>query len=122
MLADLPPPFICTVAAVTDADTIRCADGTRVRIAGINAREKDGSCRPGAPCPAMRHAQAQPIVERLTLHKRLSCQPVDRSFKRIVATCRLPSGADLSCAIIASGAALRWESYWRRYRMGVCRG
>lgn len=112
-------PFLCLVASVTDADTIRCDDGTRVRIAGINARERDGSCNHN-PCPAMRHEQAKPIVERLVLHKRLTCEQVGTSYRRIVARCTLPGGADLSCAIIATGAANRWDRYWREYRMEPC--
>ena len=31
--------FSCAVASITDGDTLRCADGTRVRIAGIDAPE-----------------------------------------------------------------------------------
>ena len=113
--------MICIVASVTDADTIRCTDRTAIRIAGINAREKDGSCRRNAPCPPMRHAQAKPIVERLTLRRRLVCQPVGTSYRRVVARCTLPDGRSLSCAVIAAGAAVRWDRYWLGYGMGECR-
>jgi hypothetical protein len=26
-----------------------------------------------------------------------------------------------TCALIAAGAATRWDSYWRKYKMGGCR-
>lgn len=110
----------CEVASVADADTIRCADGTRVRIAGIEANERRGGCHLPV-CPPLPHARAKPVAERLTLRKTLACRSVDRSYSRVVARCTLPDGRSLSCALIAAGAAARWESYWRRYRMGGCR-
>lgn len=109
--------FACYVAAVADADTIRCRSGTRVRIAGISARERDGSCN-SPRCPVMRPAEARPIVERLTHRRKLTCQSVGRSYGRVVADCRLPEGGWLSCAVLASGAAVRWDRYWRDYKMG----
>src|SRR3546814_5385241 len=45
--------FACTVASITDGDTFRCSelgdDGRqiRVRLSGVAARERDGSCSPG---------------------------------------------------------------------------
>ncbi|HTG64108.1 MAG TPA: hypothetical protein VL917_05530, partial [Sphingomicrobium sp.] len=44
--------FTCTPTAVWDGDgPIWCAEGPRVRLAGIAAREIDGTCRSGQPCP-----------------------------------------------------------------------
>jgi endonuclease YncB( thermonuclease family) len=104
--------FVCLVAAVVDADTLRCDDGQRLRIAGISARERDGSCN-SPVCPAMRHRQARPLVESLVLRRRLTCRSVGQSYGRVVASCELPAGGSLSCAVIASGAAVRWDRYWR---------
>ena len=68
LVVGLPSPFICQVQRVHDADgPLWCASGAKIRVAGVNAREVDGSCRHGAPCPTMRHASARPIAERLTL-------------------------------------------------------
>ena len=121
LAATMPPPFVCQVQRIHDADgPLWCANGAKVRVAGVNAREVDGSCRRGAPCPTMRHQQANPIAERLTLGKRLMCQPVDTSYRRVVARCTLPDGRSLSCALIAAGAAVRWDRYWVRYGMGGC--
>ena len=44
--------FACTPVKLWDGDgPIHCAEGPRVRLAGIAAREVDGTCRPGHPCP-----------------------------------------------------------------------
>jgi endonuclease YncB( thermonuclease family) len=120
ILLALQATLSCVPAAVTDADTLRCEDGTRIRIAGINAREKDGSCIRNAPCPPMRHGQAKPVVERLVLGKTLRCQQVGMSYRRVVASCRLPDGRDLACSIVRTGAADWWPAYVRRYRLGRC--
>lgn len=46
--------FTCTPTAVWDGDgPIWCAEGPRIRIAGVAAREMDGSCRPNHPCPSV---------------------------------------------------------------------
>lgn len=51
--AQLPPPtrpqgdLTCVVASITDGDTLRCRDGTRIRLHAVAARERDGSCSPG---------------------------------------------------------------------------
>lgn len=109
--------FICLVASVTDADTLRCKSGQRIRIAAINAHEKDGSCRAGMVCPVMPPAKAKAIVTRLVLKQRLTCAPLGTSWDRVVARCALPGGRDLSCAIAATGAAAWEPKYARRYRM-----
>lgn len=45
--------FTCTPIPVWDGDgPIWCAEGPKIRLAGIAARELDGSCRPAHPCPA----------------------------------------------------------------------
>lgn len=120
--------FACVMIApgyVHDGDTIRCADGTRIRIAGIQAPDFEDTepCRAGRADYVCSNAQAnrsQAIVQRLVWQQTLSCLPVGRSYARVVARCRLPDGRDLSCAAIAAGAATRWERYWRSYRMGAC--
>jgi endonuclease YncB( thermonuclease family) len=115
-------PFICLVVSVTDGDTLRCADQTRIRIAAVNAREKDDSCRRGSTCPQMRHHQAKPIVERMVLGRELKCRRVDVSYRRIVADCTLPDGRSLSCALVRTGAVVWQPGYARRYRMGCHHG
>lgn len=44
--------FACTPTAVYDGDgPIWCAEGPRIRLSGIAAREMDGTCRMNQPCP-----------------------------------------------------------------------
>ncbi|MFP5396240.1 MAG: hypothetical protein ACLGHF_08770, partial [Alphaproteobacteria bacterium] len=44
--------FECTPTRVWDGDgPIWCAEGPRIRLAGIATREMDETCRDGHPCP-----------------------------------------------------------------------
>ncbi|QNE31175.1 hypothetical protein F1C10_03960 [Sphingomonas sp. NBWT7] len=127
MPADLPPPFVCQVVKVHDGDgPLWCANGRKVRVAGVQAPDYENAepCRRRKAAYVCDDAEArasQRIAARLTLNKRLTCQPVDRSYTRVVARCTLPDGRSLTCALLAAGAATRWDSYWRRYKMGECR-
>lgn len=130
MPATLPPSFICEVVKVHDGDgPLWCRAGQKVRIAGIQAPDYASASpcrRPAAKrvtytCDNVAAERSRRIVERLVLSQRLTCQPVDRSYKRIVARCTLPDGRSLSCAAIAAAAAVRWDRYWRRYQMGGCK-
>lgn len=126
MIADQPPPITCEVVSVYDADgPIRCRNGVKIRVAGVQAPDFTSAepCRRGKPgyvCDDREAERSRVIAERLVLRKTLTCQPVGTSYKRVVARCTLPDGRSLSCALIASGAAVKWPSYWRRYRMGEC--
>lgn len=52
--------FTCTPTHVYDGDgPIWCAEGPHVRVAGIAAREMDGTCRDNQPCPAASAIQAR---------------------------------------------------------------
>jgi endonuclease YncB( thermonuclease family) len=124
--------FSCTPIRVWDGDgPIWCAEGPRIRLAGIAAREADGTCRPNQPCP---HASAEEARDQLV---RLLGRSVGRSSEGHVLvrgarlTCRSDGGADgartaawcvtaggieLNCAMVASGTALRWERYWKDHR------
>jgi endonuclease YncB( thermonuclease family) len=125
--APAPPPFTCEVIKVHDGDgPLWCRNGVKVRIAGVQAPDFENTepCRRGKAnyvCSDAKAQRSRQIVQRLVLRQRLACQPVDRSYKRVVARCTLPDGRSLSCAVIAAGAATRWQTYWRRYHMGECR-
>ena len=119
--------FSCTVIRIHDGDgPLWCGNGIKIRVAGIQAPDFEDAepCRQHRAayrCDDDAAARSQRIVERLTLGRTLACQPVGESYARVVARCTLPDGRSLSCAIVAAGAATRWVSYWRRYRMGECR-
>lgn len=108
--------ILCLVVAVSDADTVRCADGQRVRLAGISALERNGSCNSAPACPTMRHEQAQPIAARLTLNRTIAFRIVGKSYNRAVG-----ENQALRCALVRSGAAVEWPKYMREYLLEACR-
>lgn len=126
MSADLPPPFVCQVVKAHDADgPLWCKNGIKVRVAGVQAPDwkKASPCRqrkPGYVCDDAKARASKRIAEQLVLDQRLNCKPVDRSWKRVVARCWLPNGNSLSCSLIARGAGTKWQTYWRKYKMGGC--
>lgn len=124
--------FTCTPTHVYDGDgPIWCAEGPRVRIAGIAAREMDGICRIGQPCPAATAAQARDALVDLFGGPRgtnstghvvvyapaMVCRSVGSAGGgRTAAWCTFPSGQDLSCAMVATGTVLKSDRYWRGHR------
>lgn len=53
--------FNCTPERVWDGDgPIWCSEGPRVRLSGIAAREMDGTCSIGHPCPDADALEAKP--------------------------------------------------------------
>uniref|UniRef100_UPI0035CA6B1E thermonuclease family protein n=1 Tax=uncultured Sphingomonas sp. TaxID=158754 RepID=UPI0035CA6B1E len=121
------PVFLCTVTRVHDGDgPLWCSNGAKIRVAGIQAPDFEDTApcredRAGYTCSNVAAERSRVIVERLTLHQTMSCQRIGKSYSRVVARCTLEDGRSLSCAILAAGAAVRWDSYWRRYRMQKCR-
>lgn len=110
--------LICLIVAATDADTLRAicnGQPQRIRLAGIEANERKGGCHLPV-CPPIPHSRAKPIAERLALGKTLTFTVHGRSGKRIVADNR-----ELRCQLVASGAAVEWPMFVRRYRLRSCR-
>ena len=126
--------FSCTPTKLWDGDgPIHCAEGPRVRLSGIAAREADGSCRPGHPCPdasaeAARDTLAAllgrvtgtaPQGHLLIEGPTLFCTSAGSAGgKRTAAWCVSPTAGDLSCAMVASGTAAKWDRYWRGHACG----
>lgn len=125
-------PFSCTPAAVWDGDgPVWCAEGPKIRIAGVAAREIDNSCRPGQPCPSMSGVEARDWLVRIlggprgklpTGHVRVRSATMRcvsdgaAGGSRTAAWCISPSFGDLSCAVVQGGGAVRWARYWRAHR------
>jgi endonuclease YncB( thermonuclease family) len=120
--------FSCTPTHVWDGDgPIWCAEGPRIRLSGIAAREMDDTCRPNQPCPSASALEArdtlvalvgEPIGRGPSGHI-LVRGPMMRCVSagsgggnRTAAWCVSPRGGDLSCAMVASGTAVRWDRYW----------
>lgn len=127
--------FTCTPTRVWDGDgPIWCAEGPRIRLSGIAAREADGSCRDSQPCPSASAIDASDALVRLV------GRPIGKSGEghalvtgpamrcrsdgsaggnRTAAWCVSPIGGDLSCAMVRGGWALRWDRYWRGHQCGL---
>lgn len=103
--------FSCTVTSITDGDTFRCSDGTRVRLSGIAARERDGTCRPGHPCPGASAAAATQALGRLALGRTVTCEADGESYGRVTAWCSDPAGIQLNCAMVEGKYAARWTRH-----------
>jgi endonuclease YncB( thermonuclease family) len=99
----------------------------RIRLAGIAARETDGSCRRWQPCPpASAEAATGALVdllggrqgERSTGHvlvsgPQLRCRSDGPARgDRTAAWCELPDGRDLSCAMVGTGTVAIWPRFW----------
>lgn len=124
--------FTCTPVAVYDGDgPVWCAEGPKVRIAGVAAREMDGTCRPNQPCPPVDAADARDRLVRLfggprgtlpeghiKVHAATMACRSDGSAggSRTAAWCTSPAFGDLSCAVVRAGGAIRWARYWRDHR------
>jgi endonuclease YncB( thermonuclease family) len=120
--------FTCTPVRVWDGDgPIWCAEGPKIRLAGIAAREIDGECKIGHPCPAASGEAARDHLVQLlggprgrareghilVSGPRLTCQSVGSGKGDRTAAWCLTGRIDLSCAMVKSGYALRWDRYWR---------
>lgn len=119
--------FMCTPVAVWDGDgPIWCAEGPRIRLYGISAREIDGSCKAGHPCPNSSGTAARdhlvvllggPEGRLTTGHVVVRGAPLrcisggSGKGDRTAARCEAPGIGDLSCAMVHSGHALRWRRY-----------
>ena len=124
--------FKCTPVRVWDGDgPIWCAEGPRVRLAGIAAREMDGSCSAGHRCPDAQAGASRDHLARLlgrvsgrspeghllVTGATLSCTSNGSAGgSRTAAWCTSPTAGDLSCRMVREGFAARWEKYWRDHR------
>lgn len=115
-----PARFACDAAAITDGDTLRCADGTRVRLHALAARERDETCSPGHPCPEASGAAATAMLRRLAGGQAISCEPTGRSYDRITAVCWTRAGEEINCAMVRSGTVVVWDRYNRQ--RPLCQG
>lgn len=120
--------FACTPVAVWDGDgPVWCAEGPRIRMAGIAAREMDGTCSPGHPCPSASAIAARDALVALIgtpvgrlAHGHVAVRGPTMTCRseggaggsRTAAWCVSPQGGDLSCGMVRSGFAAVWRRYW----------
>ena len=124
--------FDCTPTHVWDGDgPIWCEEGPRLRLAGIAARELDGTCSSGHPCPAASGASARQALVALlgqaigvgTHGHTLVSGPTLRCRSdgsaggdRTASWCVSPTNGDINCAMVRGGWAARWDRYWRGHQ------
>lgn len=121
--------FTCTPIAVWDGDgPVWCSEGPRIRLSGIAAREIDGSCRRGHPCPAASAEEARNALVNLigrstgvgphghieVVGPPLQClSDGSAGGRRTAAWCESPISGDINCAMVKGGWAAKWDRYWR---------
>ena len=108
--------FLCAVQYVTDGDTFRCSNGTRIRLSSIDTPEMPGSCRPGRACAPGDPYAAKAALQRLVGGRTVQCQPVGMSYNRVAAWCSV-NGMDLSCAMVRGGHAVRLPQFDKERRL-----
>ncbi len=88
-----------------------CRSGVQVRISGIDAPEWNQTCTDGWACGKA----AKKAMARLVERKIVVCQERARdSYKRSIAVC-LAGGRDLGRELVASGLAVAYRRYSKRY-------
>ena len=129
--------FACTPTRVWDGDgPIWCAEGPRIRLSGIAAREVkreggdlvDAGCKPGHPCSPLDGIAARNHLVGLigtatgsasTGHvlvrgEPLKCESMGSGKgMRTAAWCSNGRSGDLSRAMVRDGYAEKWDRYWR---------
>ena len=124
--------FQCTPIRVWDGDgPVWCKEGPRVRLAGVAARETDGTCKANQPCPRATAEQARNSLVRLLGNATgstaqghilvsgptMRCRSTGSAGgKRTGAWCISPKSGDISCALVRTGTALPWKKYWKQHR------
>ncbi len=124
--------FTCTPTHVWDGDgPIWCLEGPRLRLAGIAARELDGSCSPGHPCPIARAEDARDALALflgtptgvgrhghiLIVGPPMQCRSDGSAGgNRTASWCVSPKSGDINCAMVRDGWALRWDRFWKDHR------
>ena len=124
--------FTCTPVAVWDGDgPVWCVEGPKIRIAGVAAREMDGTCKPNQPCPDVDAIDARDRLVAIlggprgtlsTGHVQVRAAPMScrsdgsAGGSRTAAWCTSPTFGDLSCTVVSQGGAIRWPRYWRQHQ------
>lgn len=104
--------FRCTVTGVHDGDgPIYCAEGEKIRLTAVAAKELDDTCSPGHPCPSASGADAKAALTELVADHVLTCERTGTSYSRVTAWCWRSDGVEVNCAMVESGKALPWRKW-----------
>lgn len=113
-------PLLALVGVVTnvhDGDTLTIADGTRIRLQGIDANELNGTCH--TTCAILSPTDARDNLADLALGRKITCEKTGTSYRRVTAWCSV-GGRDLSCEQVRIGAAVIWQKFDRGGRLLDC--
>ncbi|MEW6765631.1 MAG: thermonuclease family protein [Pseudomonadota bacterium] len=96
------------VASVADGDTLRLADGRKVRLIGVNTPERAHDDRPADPLAEEAHDLLQRLVHdaRGRVGLRMGTEPHDR-YGRLLAHVFLPDGESVEARLLSEGLASR---------------
>ena len=97
--------FVCILASVTDVDTVKCQDGTKIRLWAVNGVE--------AGEPGYREARLY-LKGLLPVGTELICEYKGDNGGRVVALCN-KRGLDLGEAVVSSGYASACPAFSDRY-------
>jgi endonuclease YncB( thermonuclease family) len=100
--------LVCLAPTAIDGDTLKCSDGTRIRIFGVNAPEVG---QPGADVATANLARI--IVGGL------ACEIRGASYSRLVGRCENAAREDISADQLKGGFAVEWCVYSKGY-YGTC--
>lgn len=101
VIAPLPLPPIVGRCWVIDGDTIDIS-GTRIRLSGIDAPEIEDPFGMKAKITLVQ------LCKGLKIRAEFDGQ---QSYERLVATCYLPDGRDLSAEMVKAGMAIDWPKF-----------
>ena len=101
-------------ASVTDGDTLMVR-GVRIRLYGIDAPERDQTCRREDGRSWSCGPEATAELRRLVSGEKISCEVQDRDrYGRSVSMCRV-GGTDIGSEMVRAGLALAYRQYSRHY-------
>ena len=110
----LAEPIVGT-ATVTDGDSIKIGN-LSIRLEGIDAPEKNQSCRDEAGKVFDCGRLATKTLTDLITGKEIKCESagIDRN-KRTLAFCSLPNGIEINALLVDAGFAFAFIEYSERY-------
>lgn len=104
-----------TVERVIDGDTLKLSTGERIRLAGIDAPERDQICKQGFFTVACGQQAWQRLADIVALDPNVTCSPQSHDrYNRTIAVCS-NRGGDLGRRMVAQGLALAYRRYSTMY-------
>ena len=107
MVTALPPAIVCERPWVSDGDTFSCRNlPVRIRMLGIDAPELPGHCNPGRVCTPGNGKASRDVLLAMVRSGPVLVRPQGYDhYGRILARASV-NGVDLSCEMVARGAAV----------------